>query len=195
MKTKGLTLTEIMISVSIVGLIAATAIPAVTNFREDAYENVCHRNLQAIDVAKLRWDMDPNKADPDATEPTRGDLAAYIIGDVPAPVVAGALYDINDVMTPALCTYHGDGVNTPANYGQDGFNFSSLYDEWVRDDQTFMAGDADKDGDVDVDDLNIFFNNFGNNNNPGWQDGDFNDDGMVDLSDFAVLRANYGYGT
>ena len=194
MNHKGLTLTEIMISVSIIGLIAVITIPAVTDFRRDAYENVCHRNLQAIDVAKIRWDMDPNKADPDATEPSEGDLAAYITGDVPDPVVAGALYEINDVMTPAFCTFHGDGVNSPTNSGQDGFYFSELYNEWVRDDQTYVAGDADKDGDVDIDDWDNSIVNFGSSNNPGWQDGDFNDDGMVDFTDWTMLKANYGHG-
>jgi len=107
MKTKGLTLTEIMVSVSIIGLIATVAIPAVTNFREIAYENICRKNLQAIDNAKLQWAMTEEEAD-DA-EPTEEDMAGYIIGDFPQPVIAGALYDINDVITPALCTFHGDG--------------------------------------------------------------------------------------
>ena len=107
MNSKGLTLTEIMISVSIVGLISATAIPAVTNFRETAYENICHKNLQAIDNAKLQWAITEEEAD-DA-EPTEEDMAGYIRGDFPQPVIAGALYDLNDVMTPALCSFHGNG--------------------------------------------------------------------------------------
>jgi len=106
-KTKGLTLTEIMISVSIIGLISAIAIPAVTNFRETAYQTICHKNLQAIDNAKLQWAM--TEEEPDDAEPTEEDMAGYIRGDFPQPVVAGALYNINDVVTPALCTFHGNG--------------------------------------------------------------------------------------
>ena len=107
MNSKGLTLTEIMISVNIVGLIAATAIPAVTNLRETAYENICRKNLQAIDNAKLQWAV--TEEEPDDAEPTEGDMADYITGDFPQPVIAGALYDINNVVTPALCTFHGNG--------------------------------------------------------------------------------------
>jgi len=110
MKTKGLTLTEIMVSVSIVGLMAATAIPAVTNFRETAYETICHKNLQAIDNAKLQWAI--TEEEPDDAEPTEEDMAGYIRGDFPQPVIAGALYDINDVVTPALCTFHGNSLVT-----------------------------------------------------------------------------------
>ena len=108
MNRKGLTLTEIMVSVSIIGLIATIAIPAVTNLRETAYENICRKNLQAIDNAKLQWAV--TEEEPDDAEPTEEDMAGYIRGDFPQPVIAGALYDINDVVTPALCSFHGNGV-------------------------------------------------------------------------------------
>ena len=149
MKTKGLTLTEIMISVSIVGLIAIMVIPAVNNFRETAYQNICRKNLQAINNAKLQWAVTEEKAD-DA-EPTEGDMAGYIRGDFPQPVIAGALYTLNDVITPALCSFHGNngiaglGVTVSANLmnainSSPNVSGSDVMDStWVMDDNLFAT--------------------------------------------------------
>ncbi|MEM1013073.1 MAG: M14 family zinc carboxypeptidase [Planctomycetota bacterium] len=59
--------------------------------------------------------------------------------------------------------------------------------------QTFftLAGDADRDRDVDLSDFGILRANFGKLN-ASFADGDFNYDGNVDLSDFGILRAGFG---
>jgi len=54
-----------------------------------------------------------------------------------------------------------------------------------------VPGDADRDGDVDLDDLFIVRNNFGSTS-ATWSDGDFDDDGAVDLDDLFTVRNNFG---
>ncbi|MFW6155545.1 MAG: GEVED domain-containing protein [Planctomycetota bacterium] len=51
-------------------------------------------------------------------------------------------------------------------------------------------GDADLDGDVDLDDFVILKYNFGIGS--GWAQGDFDVDGDVDLDDFIILKNNFG---
>ena len=52
-------------------------------------------------------------------------------------------------------------------------------------------GDADLDGDVDNDDLNIFFANAGVGST--WAEGDFNGNGDVEMFDYYILLANLGF--
>ena len=54
MNKKGLTLTEIMLTVLIVGLIAAIVIPAILNFMEEAKRSACFQNLRAIGRSLLQ---------------------------------------------------------------------------------------------------------------------------------------------
>lgn len=52
-------------------------------------------------------------------------------------------------------------------------------------------GDANLDGNVNLEDFNIFASNFGTSG-PPWEGGDFNEDGAVNLEDFNLLAANFG---
>ena len=54
------------------------------------------------------------------------------------------------------------------------------------------GGDADGDGDVDLDDFVILKNNFGTNSGATCDMGDFDGDGDVDLDDFVLLKNNFG---
>ncbi|MFO0899529.1 MAG: LamG-like jellyroll fold domain-containing protein [Pirellulales bacterium] len=56
-----------------------------------------------------------------------------------------------------------------------------------------LPGDADFDGDVDLNDFALLKANFGAAGGPA--DGDFDGDGQIDLNDFAVLKANFGRRT
>ncbi len=56
-------------------------------------------------------------------------------------------------------------------------------------------GDADGDGDVDLDDFGRLKVNFGLTGGAEWDQGDFNRDGDVDLDDFAVLKTYFGTET
>ncbi|MFW6155058.1 MAG: PKD domain-containing protein [Planctomycetota bacterium] len=53
-------------------------------------------------------------------------------------------------------------------------------------------GDADTDGDVDLDDFAVLKQHFGTTTGATWAMGDFDDDGDVDLDDFAALKLNFG---
>jgi len=55
-----------------------------------------------------------------------------------------------------------------------------------------LAGDADGDGVVDLDDFVILKQNFGTPAGATWSQGDFNGDGNVDLDDFVILKQNFG---
>jgi len=54
-----------------------------------------------------------------------------------------------------------------------------------------ITGDAQLDGDVDEDDLNVLLANFGTSSGAQWTDGDFNDDAAVDDYDLSLLLAHY----
>ena len=54
-----------------------------------------------------------------------------------------------------------------------------------------LAGDANEDGEVSVNDFLILSRNFGAQN-ADWSMGDFNEDGKVDVGDFLVLSRNFG---
>ena len=57
-----------------------------------------------------------------------------------------------------------------------------------------IAGDADVDGVVNLDDFNALAANFGAPSGATWIQGDFTGDGRVDLDDFNALAANFGVG-
>ena len=58
-----------------------------------------------------------------------------------------------------------------------------------------IPGDADEDGDVDINDLSALASNWGETSGMGWDDGDFDGDGDVDINDLSALASNWGYGT
>jgi len=55
-----------------------------------------------------------------------------------------------------------------------------------------MPGDADIDGDVDLDDFVLLKQSFGTMDGATWQMGDFTGEGAVDLDDFVLLKQNFG---
>ncbi len=55
-----------------------------------------------------------------------------------------------------------------------------------------MPGDADLDGDVDLDDFMVLKQNFGTPSGATWAQADFTGDGAVDLDDFMLLKQNFG---
>ena len=69
------------------------------------------------------------------------------------------------------------------------------YKLWIDDTlawyATVVPGDADHDGDVDVNDLSVVADNWGATSGKTWWDGNFDGDGDVDINDLALLAANW----
>ena len=110
MNRKGLTLIEIMITVAIIGLIAAIAIPNFARSRQKAFADVCALNLKCIEEAKSMFALDTGAAKDE--EPTEDDLAPYMQQGFPQPVVAGALYTIGTLVQPATCSVHSPNLGS-----------------------------------------------------------------------------------
>ena len=54
------------------------------------------------------------------------------------------------------------------------------------------AGDANRDGQVNIADFNILADKFGDAGTFGWNDGDFNSSGSVNIADFNLLADAFG---
>ena len=134
MKTKGFTLIEIMIVIAIIGMLASVVIPVAINLIEDARANICQENLRTIDNTKMAWATDNNQ--PDDAEPTEEELADYVNGDLPQPVVAGALYKIGAVIAPALCSFHGNMA-----VAGSGITMPSTIADFLNNSEQINAGD------------------------------------------------------
>jgi formylglycine-generating enzyme required for sulfatase activity len=63
---------------------------------------------------------------------------------------------------------------------------------WFAQPAVGLAGDADGDGDVDLDDFVILKTNFGVMEAARWNQGNFDGDEDVDLDDFVILKTNFG---
>ncbi|MFW6146729.1 MAG: hypothetical protein ACOC7R_05285 [Planctomycetota bacterium] len=72
------------------------------------------------------------------------------------------------------------------------FQQGSALQKWVLGTAGCNPGDADADGDVDLDDFVILKTNFGTTEGTTCDMGDFDGDGDVDLDDFVLLKTNFG---
>lgn len=105
----GFTLIEIMIVVSIIGLMCAIAIPGMLRARNRAQESSCIDNLRLLDGAKQQWALE-SKANPAAT-PTATDVQPYLgrgTGKLPLcpsdpQQTFATSYSINDCSSAPTC--------------------------------------------------------------------------------------------
>jgi len=95
-----------MITVAIIGIVLALAIPNFLKSRVAARKNICIENLSQIESAKQQWGLEAGKKAGDV--PDEGD----IIGDdkymkrLPN-CPGGGTYELNAVGTTATCTEEG----------------------------------------------------------------------------------------
>ena len=105
---------------------------------------------------------------------------------------------LNDIVGVDVCVVGHDGSNytgmKSANLktGKSG-NLAQIGVHKLA--PAVIAGDANRDGKVDVSDLGILAANYGASSGATWMTGDFNGDGKVDVSDLGILAANYGSGS
>jgi prepilin-type N-terminal cleavage/methylation domain-containing protein len=88
----GFTLAEIMITVSVIGLICAVAIPSLVKSRANAQKRTCIANLREIDAAVQQWALE-NKVNSKMTyKLTTAKLLAYLKGSKLPICPAGGTY-------------------------------------------------------------------------------------------------------
>ena len=83
MKQKAFTLIEIMIVVSIIGLLMCIAIPNFARSQRTAKMQTCISNLHHIDMATQQWAMETRQGD--TATVTAGDVLLYLQGTVVCP--------------------------------------------------------------------------------------------------------------
>ena len=101
----GFTLIEIMLIVTIIGMLAAIAIPRFLKARGTSQMNACINNLRQIDAATQTWAMENNKSGTDAV--TSATIQPYVnrgTGAIWPTCPSGGTYGLSDVQTKPTCT-------------------------------------------------------------------------------------------
>jgi prepilin-type N-terminal cleavage/methylation domain-containing protein len=97
-RTRGFTLIEIMVVVSLIAALAAIAIPAYSRARANAQARACANNLRQISGAKDEYALDNNNADPGDWS----DLVSTYISKTPL-CKGGGVYKIDALGTDPTC--------------------------------------------------------------------------------------------
>jgi prepilin-type N-terminal cleavage/methylation domain-containing protein len=93
------TLVEIMIVVSLVGLLAAMAVPSVIRSRNAAHRSTCINNLKQIDSAIQQWATENRK--PQSARIDYSDISPYLKGTVVCPSGGTSFSDSYTIYTVA----------------------------------------------------------------------------------------------
>ena len=90
----------IALSIFLIPLMAAIAIPNFVKARATAQMNACISNLRQIDGAKQMWALEHKKVEAD--KPTDQDLAPYLKMQLTCP--AGGVYTLNAIGEKPTCS-------------------------------------------------------------------------------------------
>ena len=96
---------SIALTVLMIPLLAAVAIPNFVRARDSAQRNVCWMNLDMIETAKQMWAVENKKSEKDV--PSESDLKTYLKGGQLPACPKGGSYTLNAVDTEAACSLHG----------------------------------------------------------------------------------------
>ena len=110
-KRGGFTLVEIMIVVTIIGLLAAIAIPNFVRARNTTQRKGCINNLRQVDGAKHQWALENRKTDTDT--PVEDDLRVYIRGGLFPTCPTTGTYTIGAMTTDPACSLSAEGHVLP----------------------------------------------------------------------------------
>ncbi len=101
--SRGFTIVELMVVVTILGVMLAIAIPAYSSARKRSSETSCARNRSILDQAKLLWMVDNGKVYSD--EVLFKDLLPEYIAEPPYCEAKGQ-YVLNGLQGETTCTAH-----------------------------------------------------------------------------------------
>ena len=101
----------IAMSLLVIPMLAAIAIPNFVRARDTAQRNVCINNLRMIDSAKQQWALDNKKED--TAVPAQSDVVRFLINQRFPVCPAGGAYTISPVGERPVCSIPNHQLPAP----------------------------------------------------------------------------------
>lgn len=112
-RSAGFTLIEIMIVVSIIGMLAAIAIPNFVRARSTARINLCIANLRQLEDSKQEWALETRQVS--TATPTVADVIPYLRDNMMPECPTGGTYDLLQVTNNPVCSLASFGHVLPTS--------------------------------------------------------------------------------